>query len=124
MAIKRTDRLGSLIKEVIADVILREVKNPHLPSLITVTSVDVTGDLREAKVYISVIGSPEKKAKAIATLNQAAGFIATRASKQVVMRYFPALTFYLDETVEKQGQMEDLIAKINKEREKREEKNE
>jgi ribosome-binding factor A len=120
MAVNRTDRLGSLLKEVISDVILREVKNPHLPSLLTVTSVEITKDLRQAKVFISVIGDPAKKALAIATLNQAAGFIAARASKQVVMRYFPELSFLLDDSVETQGRMQDLIAEIQEEREKRE----
>lgn len=121
---KRTDRLNSLLKEVIADVILREVKNPHLPKLWTVTEVEVTSDLHHAKVHVSVIGTPQEKAQAIATLQQAAGFIATRASKQVILRFFPALTFVLDETVEKLGHMEDLIAKIQKERSAREGENE
>src|SRR5262245_36143359 len=97
--VKRTERLNSLLKQVIADVILRQVKNPHLPKLLTVTGVEITSDLSQAKVYISVIGSPEQKAKAIATLQQASGFIATRASKQIVIRYFPELTFFLDESV-------------------------
>lgn len=122
--VKRTDRLNSLLKEVIADVILREVKNPHLPPLLTVTGVEITSDLHHAKVFISVIGTPEQKAKAIATLQQASGFIATRASKQIVLRFFPELTFILDESVEKLGHMEDLISKIQKERAAREETDE
>lgn len=117
--VKRTERLNSLIKQVIADVIHREVKNPHLPPLLTVTHVEITGDLHHAKVQISVIGSAEQKAKAIDVLNQASGFIATRASKQVVMRFFPELTFILDESVDVQGQMNDLITKIQKERAER-----
>ena len=124
MAVNRTDRLGSLLKEVISDVILREVKNPHLPTLLTVTGVEITKDLRQAKVFISVIGDAQKKALAISTLNQAAGFIAARASKQVVLRYFPELAFYLDDSVEKQVRVQDLLAQIEEERVKREEEDE
>jgi ribosome-binding factor A len=120
MAVKRTDRLNSLLKQVISDVIHKEVKNPHLPPLLTITGVEITSDLQHAKVYVSVIGSPTIKAQAIATLQQASGFISTRASKQVVLRFFPHLTFLIDETVEKQGHMEDLIQEIQKERSARE----
>jgi len=119
MPIKRTDRLNSLLQQVIADVILKEVKNPHLPPLITITNVLVTSDLHYAKVYVSVIGTEEQKKKAIGVLQQAAGFIATRASKQVTMRFFPALTFYLDETVEKQARVEDILMGIHEEEKKR-----
>lgn len=117
--VKRTDRLNSLIKQVISDVIRREVKNPHLPELLTITHVEITGDLHHAKVHVSVIGGPEQKKKAIDVLNQAAGFIATRSSKQVVMRFFPELTFILDESVEVQSHMNDVMDKIQKERAER-----
>lgn len=119
MGSKRTDRLGSLLKEVISDVILKNVKNPLVPDLITITSVDITKDLRQAKVYVSVIGVQEIKDKAIQALQSAAGFIAVHASKQVVMRFFPELTFIIDDSVEKQAKINDVIHKIQKERKQR-----
>ena len=120
MAIKRTDRLNSLLKEVISDIIRVHVRNPHVNELLTITSVDVTKDLHHAKVYVSVIGSEEQKAKTLDALQSAAGFIAVNASKQVVMRYFPALTFKLDNSVEKHARIEDLLGKIKEERNARE----
>ena len=116
---RRTDRLNSLLKEVISDVIRKEVRNPHVPELITVTRVDITRDLHYAKVYISVIGSEQKKAETIAALQTAAGFIAVQASKQVVMRYFPSLTFKLDDFVEKHMRIEELLNKISAEKKER-----
>lgn len=113
MALNRTDRLNSLLQEVLSEVIRTEVKNPHLPSLITVTSVDITKDLRHAKVFISVIGDETAKKKAIEVLNQAAGFIAMRSSKLVTMRFFPELTFFIDETVEKQARIEEILYQIH-----------
>jgi ribosome-binding factor A len=113
MVKKRTDRLNSLLKEVISEVIHREVRNPHVNELVTVTRVDITKDLHFAKVYISVIGSDEAKADTLAALESAAGFIAVNSSKKVVMRYFPALTFKLDDGVDKHMRIEELLEEIS-----------
>jgi ribosome-binding factor A len=122
MSERRVERLNSLLKEVISDVIHKEMKNPHLPPLVTVTGVQITKDLRHAKVYVSIIGDQETKIKAISILQSASGFIALHSSKHVVMRFFPDLMFILDESVEKQMQIDSLISKIQKERESRESK--
>lgn len=124
MGKKRTDRLNSLLREVISEVIREDVKNPHVNTLITVTHVDITKDLHHAKVYVSVIGSEKEKTETIAALQSAAGFIAVNASKKVVMRYFPELTFRIDDSVEKHMHIEDILTKINTERESRKKSNE
>jgi ribosome-binding factor A len=116
---KRTDKLNSVLQEVITEVIRRDVRNPHVNELVTVTKVDITTDLHYAKVYISVIGTPEQKTATLAALQSAAGFIAVTASKKMVIRYFPALTFFLDDTVDKQMRMDEVISKIQQERDSR-----
>lgn len=110
---QRTDRLNSLLKEVISDVIRRDVRNPHVNELVTVTRVDITKDLHYAKVYISVIGTDADKAETLNALESAAGFIAVNASKKVVMRYFPSLTFKLDDSVEKHMRIQTVLNEIN-----------
>jgi ribosome-binding factor A len=119
MAVQRTDRLNSLLKEVISEVIRKEVRNPHVTELVTVTRVQISKDLRHAKVFISVIGSEQDKIGTIEALNSAAGFIAVQSSQKVVMRYFPELKFKLDDSVEKHMRIEELLNKISKEREAR-----
>lgn len=119
MKAKRTDRLNSLLREVISDVIKKHVRNPEVSELITVTGVKITPDLQHAKVHVSVIGDAEQKKRTIHALQSAAGFIAVHASKQIVIRYFPALTFIIDEGVEKQMRIEELLKEIHKEQEKR-----
>lgn len=119
MAVKRTDRLNSLLKEVISEVIRKDVRNPHVTGLITVTRVSISKDLRHAKVFISVIGSEQDKIETIEALNSAAGFIAVQSSQQVVMRFFPELVFKLDDSVEKHMRIEEILHKISKEREAR-----
>lgn len=119
MAKKRTLRLNSLLKEVISEVIHKDVRDPRLASFTTVTGVDITRDLQHAKVYISVIGTPEQKKECIEALQSAAGFIAISSSKKVVIRYFPSLTFKLDDSVEKHAAIDDLLGKIRAEKKSR-----
>jgi ribosome-binding factor A len=116
MAIQRTDRLNSLLKQVISEVIKREVRNPHISELVTVTRVQITKDLHHAKVYVSVIGSEQEKKETLEALTSAAGFIAVQSSHQVVMRYFPELSFKLDDSVDKHMRIEELLGKIGEER--------
>ena len=65
MKINRTDRLNSLLKEVIADVIRKKVRNPEVHELTTVSEVDITKDLRHAKVYVSVLGNELEKKQTV-----------------------------------------------------------
>lgn len=124
MPIQRTDRLNSLLKEVISEVVKRDVRNPHVNELLTITRVEITKDLHYAKVYFSVIGTETDKAETLKALQNSAGFIAVNASKKVVMRYFPSLTFKLDDSVDKHMRIEKLLGEINSERTKRKEENE
>lgn len=119
MVKNRVARLNSLLKEVLSEVIHREVKNPHVHHFVSVASVDISNDLQHAKVYISVIGTQAEKEETIKALQSAAGFIAVTASKKVVMRYFPALTFKLDDSVDKQLRIDSLLNKIHEEKQSR-----
>jgi ribosome-binding factor A len=119
MTVQRTDRLNSLLKEVISEVIRREVRNPHVTELVTVTRVEITKDLHYAKVFISVIGTEQQKTETINALQSAAGFIAVNSSQRVRMRYFPELRFKLDDSVDKHLRIEELLSEISHERESR-----
>lgn len=120
MAVKRTDRLNSLLREVISEVIKRDVRNPQVSELLTITRVQITPDLHYAKVYVSVMGPEQSKKSTLDALNTAAGYIAVQSSHKVVMRYFPELKFYLDDSVDKQMRLEELMNNIANERENRE----
>ncbi|MFZ0565123.1 MAG: 30S ribosome-binding factor RbfA [Chlamydiales bacterium] len=120
MQSRRIQRLNSLLRKVISDVIRKEVKNPNLTELIAVTHIEISKDLHFAKVYISVIGDEAKKKEALMILQEASGYIGIQASKQVVMRFFPKLTFVLDDTVDQQMHIDELVQKIQEERKTRE----
>ena len=119
MPIKRTDRLNSLLKEVISEVIQRDVRDPRLTKFISITQVDITTDLQHAKVYISVIGTEDEKKQALEALQSAAGFIAVQSSKKVVMRFFPVLNFKIDNSVDKLMRIDELLGKIHDEEKSR-----
>ena len=112
----RLERVNSLLKEVIFDVIRKSVKNPHLKTFITVTRVETTPDLHHAKVFISTIASDQEKKEAIAALQSAAGYIAVHASKQTNLPYFPELLFKLDSGLDQHLRIESLLSQIERER--------
>ncbi len=116
MSKSRIPRLNSLLKQVISEVIQKDVCNPEVSNFISVTDVNISGDLRHAKVLISVIGPDLEKKKTIVALNSAAGFIAVHASKKVILKYFPCLTFILDHSVEDQARIERVLNQIHQEK--------
>ena len=116
---KRTKRLNSLLREVLSEVIRNDVNNPKVSQFVTITSVDITKDLHNAKVFFSVIGEDSEKQETLDALQSAAGFISVLASKKVTMRHFPQLDFRIDNSVEKHLRIETVLKEIEKEREER-----
>lgn len=96
----RTDRISEEIRRVMSDIIMNEIKDPRLPEFVSVTGVRVVKDLKHAKVFISVLGTPEEKAEAIRALVHAAGFIRREIGHRVRIRYTPELHFELDDSIE------------------------
>ena len=106
---RRVERLNSLLKEVLSEVIQHSLRNPALAKLFSVANVELTKDLSLAKVYISIIGDDAERKTTISILNKASGFIATLAAKQIVIKTFPRLIFKLDTTVDKQMHIQKLL---------------
>lgn len=121
MMSRRQERLNSLLREVISEVLLKDVDNPDICSLTSITKVEITKDLFQAKVYVSVIADKKAQEKTMKALESAAGFIGIHAAKKVVLKYFPTLTFILDKSVEKQLKIEEILKGIESERNSREE---
>jgi ribosome-binding factor A len=120
MSISRTVRLNSLLKEVISEVIHREIHhNPLINLSITITRVEITADLSYAKVFVSILVKDPDKLKVLSELNKIAPQITHIASRKVTMRHFPSLTFEIDTGLEKQMRIQELLSKISDERESR-----
>lgn len=112
MKASRVPRVNSLLQEVLTETLRKDVKNPHIHPLTTITHVEVTNDLHHAKVYVSVMGSEQEQKETLDALNGAAGFIAVHSSKKVSLRFFPELIFRLDRSAEHAAHIEALLNKV------------
>lgn len=96
MKSRRLERINSLLREEISEIIKREVKDPRV-KMISIVEVRVTSDLQFADIYCSIIGEKEEIDKAMEGLNSASGFIYYRLKKKLDLRFIPSLTFkYID----------------------------
>lgn len=97
------------MKRELSQIIREEIKDPRLPEFVSVTGVQVTRDLKYAKIYVSVLGDEDKKQGAIAALTRASGFIRHEIGQRIKLRYTPELHFRLDESIEHGIQLSKLI---------------
>lgn len=109
----RAHRVGEQMKKELSDIIMRELKDPRI-SFVTVTGVDVTGDLQQAKVFITVLGSDEQKEATLQGLSKAKGFIRSEIGKRIRLRKTPEIMFELDESIEYGNRIETLLQDLNK----------
>ncbi|MDE5864261.1 MAG: 30S ribosome-binding factor RbfA [Lachnospiraceae bacterium] len=98
-SIKNTRINGEVQKE-LSRIISREIKDPRIHEMTSVTHVSVTSDLKECKAYISVLGDEQAKADTLAGLQSAAGYIRRELARSINLRNTPELTFYLDQSIE------------------------
>ncbi|MDF2536293.1 MAG: rbfA [Bacillales bacterium] len=117
---QRTNRVGEQMKKEISDIIGRKLKDPRV-GFLTVTDVDVTGDLQQAKVYITTLGNDEERKNTLNGLVKATGFIRSELGKRIQLRVTPELTFEFDRSVEYGNRIENLLAAVRVEEKKDEE---
>ena len=98
-------------------VIIRELKDPRIGIMTSVTAVEVTPDLKFCKAYISVLGDEQAKEDTLAGLKSAAGFIRRALAKNINLRNTPEIKFVLDESIEYGMKMDKLIADVTKNKE-------
>jgi len=111
---RRVSRVEREVQMSIAQFLLSGFKHP-LPGLVTISHVKMPGDLRTAKVYVSVLGSDQQKHEVIETLNQRAFQVQDFIGRELKMRFCPKLTFYADETTEKVLKIEKILADLKDE---------
>ncbi len=111
---KRSARVGDLIREEVADIIMNKIKHKTL-GFITVTGAKITDDLRNATVYISVLNIEDSN-KVIGKLNATAPFIKSELGKRLKMKFIPKLSFRIDESIEYGMKIDNLFKDIENER--------
>ncbi len=97
---KRVDRINGLLRQEISELLAREIKDPRLNCVITITEVQTSSDLRSARVFVSVMGDRETKEAALDGIQSAAAFLRRELRGRLSMRYVPFMTFFLDNSIE------------------------
>ena len=97
---RRVDRINGLLREEISRLLSREIKDPRLSGLLTITQVRTSSDLRNAKVYLSVLGNDEANTTALQGIQSAATFLRKQLRERLRLKYVPFLTFEIDDSME------------------------
>lgn len=106
----RNIRVAEAIKKEMSELLLKEIKDSRIRSnFVSITNVEVTNDLRHAKLFFSIMGNNNSKEEVMKGLNSAKGFIRSKISERINLRFAPEFHFKLDESLEKGAKMLTLI---------------
>ncbi|MBI3755088.1 MAG: 30S ribosome-binding factor RbfA [Deltaproteobacteria bacterium] len=111
MTYNRPERVGEEIRKEIAVMLFEEIHDPRI-GFVTITKVAVSKDLRQAKVYFSIMGSNEEKKKTTEGLQSASGYLKREIGKRLKLRYFPDIVFKFDDSLEYASRIEEIIKEI------------
>ena len=117
---QRSDRVADVIRREVSDILFREVKDPRL-SFITITSVDLGKDMRNARIYYTSLKEAEELEEIKKSLKKAVGFVQRKLGKRVHLRYLPQLSFVYDSSLKYGSHMDSIFRKINEELSEKEE---
>ncbi len=116
MASRRIEKISHVIRNTVSTVIQRDLSDPRIEGLVSVTRVEVTPDMRNAQVYLSVLGVPENKQElSLRAVQHAHGFIQGKLGDALQTKVCPALRFHLDNSLKKGAQMDQLFGMIAEE---------
>ncbi|MGB9678625.1 MAG: 30S ribosome-binding factor RbfA [Thermoanaerobacteraceae bacterium] len=108
----RSGRLSEEVKREISKMILEEIKDPRIKGMVSITDINITKDLRYAKVYISIFGTDEEKIETMEGLKSASGFIRHEIGKRIKMRYTPEILFEIDHSIEYGAHISEVLKEL------------
>ncbi|HEY7982734.1 MAG TPA: 30S ribosome-binding factor RbfA [Ktedonobacterales bacterium] len=111
---RRQDQLGELIGQELSDLIHNRLKDPRV-GFASITGVEVSGDLRHAKVFVSVMGSADDQQATMQALAHAGGFLRHELAQRLTIRYTPELAFRLDESIARGSHLMELLQQVKEE---------
>ena len=110
----RQEKLGELMTADLSELIRTRLKDPRV-GFASITRVEVSGDLRHAKVFVSVMGTPEEQKETMNGLRNASGFLRHELASRLTLRYMPELSFKLDTSIEEGARILSLINQVEQE---------
>jgi len=109
---RRIERVNSLIRQEISELLQRQVKDPRLGNFVAVTEVDTSSDLRYAKIFVSCISGEEDRQKTMSALTSASGFLRNEMARHLKLRRIPELVFRWDNSIERGTHILELIDEV------------
>ena len=109
---RRQDRVAEAIREEVATFLAEDAKDPRIVGLVTVTGVEVTRDLRQARVYVSVMGSEAERTATFAGLDSVATHLRSRVGRALRLRLAPEIQFRHDDSIARAARIEELLANL------------
>jgi ribosome-binding factor A len=111
---RRSERTSKLIQREISGLLEREVNDPRLSKLISVTEVTLSPDLKHAKIFVSTLGSEiNNKEDMLAGFNNASGFLRKKLASHLKLKYTPQLSFHYDDSIERGARLLKLIGELS-----------
>jgi ribosome-binding factor A len=111
MEYQRSERVGDVILEVIAELLRKEIRDPRVQAVV-LTGAKVSKDLRHARVFFNLLGAQENRVETLAGLKSATGFIRSKLGKQLSLRFVPAIEFTYDESEDEAQRIEALLKQV------------
>ena len=109
---RRPDRVSEAIREEVATFLAEGAKDPRLVAFVTVTGAEVGRDLRHAKVFVSILGTDEEKAKTMEGLKSIATHLRARIGRALRLRVAPEIQFQADESIARAARIDQLLAQV------------
>ncbi len=117
---RRTDRINGLLRQEISRLLSRELNDPRLSGVVSITRVETSSDLRVSRVYVSVLGGSDDKDAVLKGISSAGGFIRREMRDRLSLRYIPDLRFTLDESMEEAQHIQRLMDRLSSTEDSRE----
>ena len=109
---RRTDRINEQLREEISTLLARQIKDPRLNRVVSITRVEASNDLRSARVFISVMGNEKTRQAALEGIQSAASFLRRELRDRINMRHTPFMSYHLDESLDGAAQVLRLMDKV------------
>jgi ribosome-binding factor A len=116
MSTQRADRIGEAIKRLVSELLQRRLKDSRITGMVSITDVEVSGDLRHAKVFVSIYGDEDSQKQTMEGLKSASGMVRSEVGKSLGLRFAPEIQFRLDTSIERGAKIAAILQQIKGER--------
>ena len=105
--------MGSLIEQVVSELLQRHIRDPRVAGLVSISRVEVSQDISHARIHVSVLGTEEERRSTMRALERARGFIRSRLGEELTIRHVPELQFVLDRSIEQGDRVLALLNQLD-----------